>query len=78
MCNLYSITTNQGCVMQRQLPKSHLFGDHIAVEKQQLQEQLPLLPQRPVRNQVLRKIRQLDAYSHIEDWAHSPGLQAPN
>jgi hypothetical protein len=64
--------------MQWQLPKSHLFGDHIAVEKQQLEEQLPLLPQGPVKNLVLRKIRQLDTYSHSEEWANSPGLQAPN
>lgn len=63
--------------MQWQLPKSNLSGDDIAAEKQQLAEQLLLLPQGLVKAEVLRKIRQLETYSHIEDWANSSGLQAP-
>jgi hypothetical protein len=63
--------------MQWQLLKCNLTGDHVALEKQQLQEQLPLLPQGAVKDQVLRKIRQLDTFPHIEDWTNSSGLQAP-
>jgi hypothetical protein len=59
------------------LPKSRLFEDQTAAEKKRLEEQLPLLPQGPVRDQVLKKIRQLDTYSQIVDWASSPGLKGP-
>jgi hypothetical protein len=63
--------------VQRRLPKPDQLEDHIAAEKQRLEEQLPLLPQGPVRDQVLRKIRQLETASHINEWLTSPGLQAP-
>ena len=63
--------------MQRRLSEPHLFDDRIAAEKRRLEEQLPLLPQGPVKEQLLRKIRQLEIASHINEWITSPGLQAP-
>jgi hypothetical protein len=30
-----------------------------------------------VREQLLRKIQQIDIASHINDWLASPGLQSP-
>jgi hypothetical protein len=29
------------------------------------------------RDDVLRKARQADTAAHLDDWANSPGLQAP-
>ncbi len=63
--------------MQRQLPKSHLFEDHIAAERKRLEEQLPLLPQGTIRDQLLVKMRQLETASHINQWISSTGLRTP-
>lgn len=63
--------------MQRRDPKSHLFEDRLAAERKRLEEQLELLPQGAVREQLLRKIQQIDIASHINDWLASPGLQSP-
>jgi hypothetical protein len=40
-------------------------------------EQTDLLPHGPARDTLLRKIRQLDTASHLNDWLRSPGLQPP-
>jgi hypothetical protein len=36
------------------------------------------LPNGPERDDMLRKARRADTAAHIDDWAKSPGLQAPN
>jgi hypothetical protein len=40
-------------------------------------EQAEQLPQGPEREALMRKARQLDTASHINEWISSPGLQAP-
>jgi hypothetical protein len=55
----------------------HTLEDQISAEKKRLEEQFELLPQGPVKDQLRRKIRQLETASHINDWLTSPGLQAP-
>jgi hypothetical protein len=49
----------------------------IAAEKAQLEAQVVNVPHGPARDEILRKIRQLDTASHISEWLSSPELQPP-
>jgi hypothetical protein len=35
------------------------------------------LPPGPVKDDLLRKARQADTASHLDEWVNSPGLQPP-
>jgi hypothetical protein len=54
-----------------------LFADRLAAEKKRLENEVADLPRGPKKEELLRKIRQLDTASRIHEWATSPGLQAP-
>lgn len=41
------------------------------------QEQATKLPPGPGREALIKKARQAQVASHIDDWAKSPGLQPP-
>jgi hypothetical protein len=55
----------------------HSFEDQIAAEKSQLEAQAADLPPGPQKDALLRKIRQLETASHLNEWLTSPGLQPP-
>jgi hypothetical protein len=42
-----------------------------------LREQLARTPYGPDRHMLLKRIRQSETASHIEEWLRSPGLQPP-
>jgi hypothetical protein len=46
-------------------------------EGTRLREQAKFLPAGFEREQVLRKVRQIETASHMTEWLTSPGLQAP-
>jgi hypothetical protein len=46
-------------------------------EATRLREQAKFLPAGFEREQVLRKVRQIETASHMTEWLTSPGLQAP-
>nr|WP_100381829.1 hypothetical protein [Bradyrhizobium canariense] len=56
---------------------SHTFDDHIAAEKARLEAQAADFPPGPKKDELLRKIRQLETASHMNEWLSSPGLQSP-
>jgi hypothetical protein len=64
-------------VMQRRRSEPHLFGDQTAAEKIRLQQQLAVTAHGPERDTLMRKIRQLETASHMDQWLRSPGLQSP-
>jgi hypothetical protein len=64
-------------MQQRRRPRPHSFEGRIENEKKRLQEQADLLPHGPLKRELLRKIRQLDTASQLNDWLSSPGLQSP-
>ncbi len=69
---------HRGCVMlhrRRSVPYS--FEDQIPAEKAQLEEQVADLPYGPERDALLRKIRQFETASHMNEWLNSPGLRPP-
>jgi hypothetical protein len=49
----------------------------MADERQQLQDQAEKLKPGSERDAVLKKVRQRDVASHIDDWASSSGLRPP-
>ena len=53
------------------------FEDQIIAEKSQLEAQAAGLPSRPQKDALLKKIRQLETASHVNEWLTSPGLQPP-
>jgi hypothetical protein len=63
--------------MQRHQSTSHTFEDQIAAEKAGLETQAATLPPGPQKDELLKKIGQLETASHINDWLSSPGLQPP-
>jgi hypothetical protein len=63
--------------MQRRRSSPHTFEGQIAAEKARLEAQAAELPHGPERDQLLRKIRQLNTASHMGDWLSSGGLKAP-
>jgi hypothetical protein len=63
--------------MQRRRSVAHTFEDNIAAEKARLEAELPNVPHGPVRDALLKKIRQLETASHVNEWLTSPGLQPP-
>ena len=63
--------------MQRRRSVPHTFEDRIAAEKARLEAQVAKLKPGPQKEVLLRKIRQLETASHINEWLSSPGLQPP-
>jgi hypothetical protein len=63
--------------MKRRRPTLHLFDNRIAREKKKPEALAAELKPGPERDNLLKKISQLDTAAHINNWLSSPGLQAP-
>jgi hypothetical protein len=61
--------------MQQRRP--HSFEDQLATEKARLEAQLANAPRGPERDMLIKKIRQIETASHINEWLSSPRLQPP-
>jgi hypothetical protein len=64
-------------MQRRRRSVPHTFEDQIAAEKAQLEAQVADLPYGPKRDALLRKLRQLETASHMNEWLTSPGLRPP-
>jgi hypothetical protein len=64
--------------MPRRPFNSHTFEDQIAAEKARLEAQVADVPDGPIRDALLKKIRQLEIATHVNKWLSSPGLQPPS
>jgi hypothetical protein len=64
-------------MQRRRRSVPHTFEENIAAEKARLEAQATLLKPGPQKDRLLKKIRQLDTASHINEWLSSPGLQSP-
>jgi hypothetical protein len=51
--------------------------DRLAHEAERLRQKAPTVPTGKERESLLRKARQLETASHINEWLSSPGLQTP-
>jgi hypothetical protein len=63
--------------MQRRRSVPHTFEENIAAEKAKLEAQIAQLKPGPQRDGLLKKIRQLDTASHMNEWLTSQGLRPP-
>ena len=64
--------------MQRRPFKQLLtFPDRLEQEAEALKEQASSLPAGIERDMILRKARQMETASHINEWLSSPGLKPP-
>lgn len=63
--------------MQRRRSAPHTFEENIAAEKAKLEAQVAKLKPGPQMDGLLKKIRQLETASHMNEWLTSPGLQPP-
>jgi len=63
--------------MKRRQSVPHTFEENIAAEKAKLEAQIAKLKPGPQRDELLKKIRQLETASHMSEWLSSPGLQSP-
>jgi hypothetical protein len=59
-----------------QLPQM-LLPHRLNAFAENARDQANKLPPGPAREELLKKARQVDTASHLEDWANSPGLQTP-
>ena len=53
------------------------FRERLSAFADDERKKAELLPPGPERDLALRKIRQAETASHLNDWANSPGLQPP-
>jgi hypothetical protein len=53
------------------------LGDRLAHEAERLRQNARTVPVGKERDSLLRKARQLETASHINEWLSSPGLQSP-
>jgi hypothetical protein len=64
--------------MQRRRFKNVLsFPDRLYAWAKEVREKADKLPPGAERDELLKKARQADTASHLDDWANSPGLQPP-
>jgi hypothetical protein len=64
-------------MQQRRRSVPHTFEGQIAAEKAKLEAQVAELKAGPQMDTLLKKIRQLEAASHLNEWLSSPGLKTP-
>jgi hypothetical protein len=64
--------------MQRnRFTQTTTLRDRLAREAERLRQKARTLPAGKERESLLRKARQLETASHINEWLSSPGLQTP-
>ena len=63
--------------MPRHRSKPHTLKEQIAAAKKRLEVAGSRLPPGLLRSKLERKIRHLEAASHMNDWLASPGLRSP-
>jgi hypothetical protein len=63
--------------MQRRRSVPQTFEENIAAEKARLEAEVAQLKPGPRMDVLLKKIRQLETASHVNEWLTSSGLQPP-
>lgn len=63
--------------MQRQRSPSHTFDDRISEYRANLEARLQTAYSPTEKQQIKRKLRQLETAANINEWLTSPNLQIP-
>jgi len=64
-------------VMKRNRSKPHSFEERLTQEAFRLEAQARRLPPGKERDELFRKLRQIDTAAHLAEWLKSPGLRPP-
>ncbi|WP_082077133.1 hypothetical protein [Bradyrhizobium sp. LTSPM299] len=64
-------------MQRRKRSTPHTLEDYLAAEKAQIEAQISVLPMCEEKAALLKKIRQIETASHMNEWLSSPGLQSP-
>ena len=62
---------------RRHFKQTESLQDRLAAFAKKARDQAAALPAGAERDDLLRRARQADTASHIDDWANSSGLQTP-
>jgi hypothetical protein len=62
---------------RRRFKQTDPLQDRLATFAQDLREQAKLLAPGPLKDDLLRRMRQAETAQHLDEWANSPGLQPP-
>lgn len=64
-------------VQRRRFKQLLSLSERLEQEARRLRARAEKLPHGPEREQILRKARQAETATHVDEWLSSPGLQAP-
>jgi hypothetical protein len=62
---------------RRHFKQAESFQDRLTAFAEDVRAEAAKLPPSAERDDLLRKARQAETASHLDDWANSPGLQPP-
>ena len=63
---------------RRRFKQTESFQDRLTAFAEESRAEAAKLPPGTERDGLLRKARQADTASHLDEWANSPGLQPPS
>jgi hypothetical protein len=61
----------------RRFQQANALKDRLDSFAKEIRRKASLLPPGREKEQMLKKARQADIATHLDDWANSPGLQPP-
>lgn len=61
----------------RRKSNDHSFSERLAAHAEKMQQAARQLPAGRERDEILKKLRQLNVATHLEEWLSSPGLAPP-
>jgi hypothetical protein len=64
-------------MQRKRFTQTITLGDRLAEEAVRLKQNARTMPVGKERERLMRKARQLEIASHINEWLTSPGLQTP-
>ena len=74
----FFVGVGEDCAMERRRIKHEAsFAERLAGQAQRLREQAQTLPPCIERDDLIRRAKQAEAASHINEWLSSPGSVAP-
>jgi hypothetical protein len=62
---------------RRRFKQSLSLKDRLSLFAKDARARADELPPGPAKDDLLRKARQADTATHLDDWVNSPGLQSP-
>lgn len=64
-------------IKRRRFKQTQSLQDRLAIFAKDARDKAEALPDGPEKEDLLKRARQADTASHIDEWANSTGLQPP-